>query len=151
LIDGCDYLMAGILIEDRESALVHNFLARATELREPPAPQMTSLPPGWPVMPARGQLRLSVAGWTGVGRGGRALRPCPYTKRTETRIRLPVTCPRFSYGTGGMQPEPPVSQWQAGFSGPPITCAVVLTTTRPALTSPWRKSRNAVSLWRLIE
>src|SRR5215469_13341774 len=50
-----------------------------------------------------------------------------------------------------MQPVPPVSQWQAGLSGPPITWAVVSTTTRPAATSPWRKSRNAESLGGLIE
>src|SRR5262249_23903196 len=50
-----------------------------------------------------------------------------------------------------MQPVPPVSQWHAGFSWPPITWAVVSTTTRPALTSPWRKPGNALSLPGLIE
>jgi hypothetical protein len=58
---------------------------------------------------------------------------------------------RVFYGAGGMQPVPPVSQWQAGLSGPPITSAVVLTTTRPAVISPWRKSRKALSLWGLME
>ena len=55
------------------------------------------------------------------------------------------------YGAGGMQPLPPVSQWQAGLSGPPITWAVVSTTTRPAVISPWRKSRKALSLGGLME
>src|SRR5215472_374215 len=55
------------------------------------------------------------------------------------------------YGAGGMQPVPPVSQWQAGLSGPPITWAVVSTTTRPAVASAWRKSRNALSSPGLIE
>src|SRR5262249_23728682 len=50
-----------------------------------------------------------------------------------------------------MQPVPPVSQWQAGLSGPAITCAVVSTTTLPAFTSPCRKSRNALSFVGLIE
>jgi hypothetical protein len=34
----------------------------------------------------------------------------------------------------------------SGCTGPPITCAVVCTVTRPAATSPCRKSRNAVNL-----
>src|SRR5262249_61759549 len=63
----------------------------------------------------------------------------------------PVREPRLFYGAGGMQPVPPVSQWQAGFSGPPITWAVVSTTTRPAVISLWRESRNAPSLGGLIE
>src|SRR5262245_37189995 len=50
-----------------------------------------------------------------------------------------------------MQPVPPDSQWQAGLSGPPITCAVVSTTARPAFTSPCRKSRNALKRAGLIE
>ena len=49
------------------------------------------------------------------------------------------------YGAGGMHPVPPVSHWQEGLRGPPITWAVVSTATRPALISPWRKSRKALS------
>ena len=36
-------------------------------------------------------------------------------------VALPVRGPQLFYGEGGMQPVPPVSQWQAGFNGPPIT------------------------------
>jgi hypothetical protein len=42
--------------------------------------------------------------------------------------------PTLRYGTTG------------GCTGPPITCVVVCTTTRPLATSPCRKSRNAVNL-----
>src|SRR5438105_15215013 len=55
------------------------------------------------------------------------------------------------YGVGGMQPAPPVFHWQAGLAGPAITCAVVSITIRPARRSALRKSRNAVSLARLME
>ncbi len=55
------------------------------------------------------------------------------------------------YGAGGMHPAPPAFHWQAGLSGPPITCAVVSTTTRPALTSAARKSRNVLRSLGLIE
>src|SRR5574340_837263 len=72
--------------------------------------------------------------------------------RPSMRVPRRSLCePQLSYGAGGMQPVPPVSQWQAGLSGPPITWAVVLTTTRPAVISPWRKSRKALSLGGLIE
>ena len=54
------------------------------------------------------------------------------------------------HGAGGTHPAPPLSHWHAGFSGPPITCAVVSTTTRPAAISPCKKSRKSESLLGLI-
>src|SRR5262249_42001480 len=58
----------------------------------------------------------------------------------------PVREPRLFYGAGGIQPVPPVSQWQAGVSGAPITRGGGSTTTPPPVISPLGEARDALGL-----
>jgi hypothetical protein len=87
--------------------------------------------------PGVGVVRYEQGGRIGIA----AKRQIEVKSRTEWR----------RYGAGGMHPVPPAFHWQAGLSGPPITCVVVSTTTRPALTSAVRKSRNVLRSPGLIE
>src|SRR2546430_2714177 len=72
--------------------------------------------------------------------------PTAHTSLLAAALMPPIE----AAGGGGTRPEPLVSQLHAGLSDPPIASAVVLTTTRPALTSACRKSRNRVSLLGLM-
>src|SRR5262249_56811031 len=58
----------------------------------------------------------------------------------------PVREPRLFYGAGGIQPVPPVSQWQAGVRGAPITWAGGSATPPPPGVSPLGEARTALGL-----